>query len=1071
MLFNIGMTDEAKAAFVKVKPLCIKVNQQKNSISVQQLCDVIKPLSSDVLQELHEYLLFPLRVIFLQKTNIKDDTIISAADCMRCVLLKSQVKEWKTFEDLCQILLLQISGNDNGQVYALGSEDRKVSILNSLLSLFETSLYNHQKLFYHFNHIPFIGHVVTICLSVVANDKHKQLRRIAISVIKSLCFVPKDANTFDDKISRVRIGNCIASFVPGILSALIKVVSGDANQGQAVKCKALETISEVLKISASDIDIELANDSRIKERFSLDKVPLQLQNITVTRDTLWVDNLSSKMEAILQHVTTACDSLNVNVQLAALDFAHNMLQYCSKKIFNTHLGSLLKIPCILLQDNAEKVVLKSKEIIEDFSCKSENDLKVTDILQEEFFNLCRTLPKTISKSSDHEKLSCLNLINGILEVLKFNLQSVLYSSAHLDNLLKSLVFCFQMDLSELHKIEEVASSVTNFDQEIATFFKGQSKHWLFKKTFVQFHNADICEALVKLCRLLGQHGDVEVLLDNLKERYEMESQSRPAVVITNEILLGAMAENFKSSNIYDQIDHLIDIYTSNENWYLSTNYFSLYGLTNQEPRYPNTAVVKSNSQNVMLKTVNANIVLTCLHLEALATFSIVLSRSFRKTLIKTLYPLLEKVNDSNHLISSCALKSLNIVAKSCQYKTIADLINENADYLVSTISINLRHLGLFPTSPAVLQVMLTHSDVTIFPLIRDTVDEILTAMDLHRVESRYLLSFLPVLMSTVKAINIWFTEKGREATQNPLKNEVHSLSQFSLDEDYASTISNELNSFNSNFKVGNLEMPATKMEDNLQPPQNSDDGERLTDDFEKKETPQHIKVVEQILQRSAHLLSNENPKVRLLVMNVIDESVLCLSLENDVLLPLVHKLWAPLTARCADPELQIVTKAFNVICNLGAHSGTFMRRKFTNDVLPKLLSFLNQNSKVDTSKTRSISYSHTALFKLQIAVLNQLGLLLLSSTVGFKDLHNVCNACQNYLSSYQPKELQCAAVRLFKCLIDLDRDVLWLFLSDIFSPHSSFCSEVESFKDITVSGTQNQKNEFASNVSFLLSLC
>jgi len=1061
------MSDDAKVAFAKVKPFCIKVSQQRNAISVQQLYDVIKPLSSDVVQELHEYLLFPLRVIFIQKANIKEDAIVSSAECMQYVLLKTQVKEWKTFEDLCQILLLQISGTNKEQLYSVGSEDKKISILNALLSLLETSLHCHYNLFYNINHIPFIGHIVSICLSIVANEKHKQLRKIAITVIKCLCFAPNDAATTDDKMTRIKIGNCIASFVPGILSGLIKVVSGDANQGQAVKCKTLETISEVLKITASDSDIDLANDPEIKNCLMLDQVPSQLQGITVDRDLKWVNNLASKMKIVLQHVMTASDSLNVNVRLACLAFAEDMLKFCSKKVFHIHVGYLLKIPCKLLHDNVVKVVVKCKKIIEDFSSQNENDSKVTDILQEELFNLCSNLPKTLSKASDNEKLSCLNLIIGILEVLKLNVKSVLYSFAHLDNLLKSLIFCLQIDFSELHKIEEVTAAPTNFDQEITAFFKGQSKHWLFRKSFVHFHNTDICETLVKLCQLLGKYGDLDMLIDNLKERYENESQSISVVLIINEIILGTLTQSPKSLSIYDHIDYLIEIYTANKNWYLCTSYDSLYDLVHRLHVDPKSFAVKPVSKNLSLKTINSNIILTCLHLEALATFAIALSDEFRKTLIKTLYPLLEKVNDSNYLIQSCALKALDIVALSCAYSNISSLINENADYLVSTISIHLRHLGLFPRSPDVLQAMLTHCDVAIFPLIRDTIDEILTTLDLHRQESHYLLSFLPVMMTTVKAINAWFAENLVNSTTNQLEDEIQGSSPQCEDEDFACSISKELSVFHSNFKIGNLDSPITELNDAVQTHQRSEvASEHKNDDFgETKEVLEHIKVVEQIVHRSTQLLASEDPKVRLIVMNIIDESVSCLSGEKNTLLPVVHKLWKPLIARCSDSELQVAAKAFNVICNLGSHSGDFIRRKFTKDLLPKLLAFLSKNSRPDAFKMSNITYSHTTLFKLQLTVLNNLGPLLLNSTVSFNELHDVCNACRNYLSSHQPSEFQTAAVCLFKCLIDLDRDALWLFLSDIFSPHSSFHSDVEGFKVVTVSGTHDNSNEFAINAS------
>jgi hypothetical protein len=41
-----------------------------------------------------------------------------------------------------------------------------------------------------------------------------------------------------------------------------------------------------------------------------------------------------------------------------------------------------------------------------------------------------------------------------------------------------------------------------------------------------------------------------------------------------------------------------------------------------------------------------------------------------------------------------------------QYRDVPDLIRKNADYLVDSVSRNLRHLDLNPTAPDVLRVIL-----------------------------------------------------------------------------------------------------------------------------------------------------------------------------------------------------------------------------------------------------------------------------------------------------------------------------------------------------------------------------
>ena len=1076
------MSAEAKLTFGKIKPFCIEVSRQRNVTSIQKLQNELKNLSCGVVQELHEYVLFPLRMVFLQKANVKEDAILSAGSCMTCVFLKSQIQEWKTFQDLYHILILQISKAEGDQIVATGSEDKKLSILNALLALLNTSLVKHWESFYHASYIPYIGHLISTCLSVISCETSKSLRKVAISIIECLCWPSPDCkcsltNEFDFQKFEVTVGNCMTAFLPGILSALVQVVSGDVKEGHAVKCKALDTVTVLLKLTVGDDQLKLANDPKFKDVPLKMEIDPRLLSMLKQRDDAWVENIASKMNAVIQYLSPASDHSYVGVRFSLLNFCHEMLQHCYKNAFRRNIGSLLKITCKLLHDNIAEVVTKSTQVIDDFSITCASDAYVKDILYEELFCLCDQLPRIVSSTSDNSTLSNLKTILGFLEVLKDNLHVFFYSSAHVNNLLKSVVQCFHMDCSNLHRIEEVIPKSSSYDDEIKSFFRGQANNWLFKKSFKYFHDEDICHILIQLCRFIGRRGELDITMDYLKKCYEKEIHCRAAVLVMSEVLLGARDRT--DCGIFCRVDDLIDIYTTSENWYLCTSYDSFYAVTHhirREVNYGNALVaVRPTDSAVTLKTINANIILACLHLEAIGTFSGVLGINFRKMLVKALYPILEIVNDSNHLISSCAVKALETISISCQYQNIAELISENADYLVSTISIQLRHLSLFPRTPAVLQAMLNHCDAQVFPLVRDTIDEILSTLDANRRESRFFIAFLPVLLAIVKAVNAWFT---KEDAINE-KEQQKSIS-FANEDDICSEIVDSIVDSQQRFEQMSraIEEPPV-VDDESHPfsvnrersfPEDTESGPFVED--EKKEIPRHISVVEQILLRCAHLISNENVRVRVMIIDIVNEGVKCLAAEEDVLLPIVHKLWDPLAIRCKDPELQVVSSAFKVICNLGIHSGTFMRRRFTKDVLPKLLLFLKDNAKPNVL-AKSVTHSHTTLFKLQLVLLKNLGSLLLNATVGYKDIDSVCHACVQYLSAHHPLALQKAAVSLYEQLIKLDTDALWLFLSDRCSSKSTFMPDNANFglQPISVAGTTVIENELFANVMYLLSLC
>jgi hypothetical protein len=134
--------------------------------------------------------------------------------------------------------------------------------------------------------------------------------------------------------------------------------------------------------------------------------------------------------------------------------------------------------------------------------------------------------------------------------------------------------------------------------------------------------------------------------------------------------------------------------------------------------------ISSVSSNRTIEQINSNIVLTCLLLNCIERCAKLIGVSFQVFLIDVLYQLLEKVGSDSARVSRCALTCLGGVAASCSSGTVAQLIQENADYLVNSVSLKLRHIERFPEAPMVLRVALTHGDIAVLPLVNDLVLEV-----------------------------------------------------------------------------------------------------------------------------------------------------------------------------------------------------------------------------------------------------------------------------------------------------------------------------------------------------------
>ena len=62
----------------------------------------------------------------------------------------------------------------------------------------------------------------------------------------------------------------------------------------------------------------------------------------------------------------------------------------------------------------------------------------------------------------------------------------------------------------------------------------------------------------------------------------------------------------------------------------------------------------------------------------------------------SLYPVLEKAGEETHLVSQTALGSMWDISKACGYPSLKELINDNSDYLLNDISLNLQRLSQHP---------------------------------------------------------------------------------------------------------------------------------------------------------------------------------------------------------------------------------------------------------------------------------------------------------------------------------------------------------------------------------------
>ncbi|KAF1667892.1 hypothetical protein FQA23_0014199, partial [Aptenodytes patagonicus] len=340
-----------------------------------------------------------------------------------------------------------------------------------------------------------------------------------------------------------------------------------------------------------------------------------------------------------------------------------------------------------------------------------------------------------------------------------------------------------------------------------------------------------------------------------------------------------------------------------------------------------------------------------------------------------LYPVLEKAGDKTLLISETALGTLVDICEACSYDSLQRLINENSDYLVNGISLNLRQLAHQPHASQVLDTMLRHSDASLLPLVEDVIQDVLSTLD--QSYNNQASTFLGVLHSVMAALVQWF---GSSCGEKHRQRQTAEWQSRTLSQGQQMVTRQEVERFfldyvrQKQIAEGNLpdagdeeagqyyEIPLLAK---LEPNDSATEGETSL--------PSHAQLAKDVMERCIHLLSDGNLRVRLKVLDVLELCVTVLHPHGNHLLPMAHRVWPALVTRLISDDPLAVLRAFKVLCTLAQKCGDFLRQRFSKDVLPKLTSSLL--SQAPASARAGPVYNHTLAFKLQLAVLQGLGSL------------------------------------------------------------------------------------------------
>ncbi|KAK2070644.1 hypothetical protein P8C59_005121 [Phyllachora maydis] len=106
-----------------------------------------------------------------------------------------------------------------------------------------------------------------------------------------------------------------------------------------------------------------------------------------------------------------------------------------------------------------------------------------------------------------------------------------------------------------------------------------------------------------------------------------------------------------------------------------------------------------------------------------------LKSDFRPELIDVLYPMTTFLGAQRPQLRNHAFAALNSMAASCGYNSVSDLIVDNADYMVNSVSLRLNTFDIAPASVKVLTMLIRLTGPRLVPYLDDAIDAVFAALD------------------------------------------------------------------------------------------------------------------------------------------------------------------------------------------------------------------------------------------------------------------------------------------------------------------------------------------------------
>ncbi|KAF3769920.1 ARM repeat-containing protein [Cryphonectria parasitica EP155] len=325
-------------------------------------------------------------------------------------------------------------------------------------------------------------------------------------------------------------------------------------------------------------------------------------------------------------------------------------------------------------------------------------------------------------------------------------------------------------------------------------------------------------------------------------------------------------------------------------------------------------------------------------LEVIAFAASRLNRSFRPELIDVLYPVSTFLGSARPELRSHAITTLNNLAASCGYGSVSELIIDNVDYMVNSVSLRLNQFDISPASTKVLTMMIRLTGPKLLPFLDDVVAGIFAALDNYHGYTTFVESLFGVLSEVVEQgvkSDRLITEGGQTGAANhrkrPLQSSgvqdtltfLHKRTKRVREQEEEGDVEEIIRGHpRTAWKSAKEELDAIETRDHGQDDQ-PEDAPQDSEEITIPQTPTYT-LMTKVTSLTQHYLTSPQPTLRKQLLELLSKVSPALAPDENAFLPLVNDIWPVIISRLHDTEPYVVIAACGTLSALCESAGDFL---------------------------------------------------------------------------------------------------------------------------------------------------